>query len=45
MVSFVLYFVLGLTLNFCGINAVNEPLEFIAIMAIVVMIDANARFG
>ena len=39
MISLILYAVLGLVLSLSGINVIEKPIEFIAIIALVVMID------
>lgn len=39
MQTILLYGLLGLVLGLCGINVVDKPLEFIAIMAVVAGID------
>jgi hypothetical protein len=39
MISLILYGVLGLALGLSGINVIDKPIEFIAIMALVTMID------
>jgi hypothetical protein len=38
-ISLILYGVLGLALGLSGINVIDKPIEFIAIMALVAMID------
>lgn len=43
MISFALYMLLGGVLAFSGINVVDRPLAFVAIMAIVVGIDFAGR--
>lgn len=45
MIKFVLYGVLGVVLGVCGINVVDEPLKFIAIMSCVVLIDVSNLIG
>jgi hypothetical protein len=39
MIGLILYAVLGLALGLSGINVIDKPIEFIAIMALVAMID------
>lgn len=43
MISFALYALLGLALGLAGINVVDRPLAFIAILAIVAGIDIVGR--
>ena len=38
-----LYALLGFVLGFAGVTVVDKPLEFIAILAIVLLIDAVGR--
>jgi hypothetical protein len=38
-ISLILYAVLGLALGLSGINVIDKPIQFIAIMALVAMID------
>lgn len=40
LISLVLYCTLGAVLVWSGVNAVKNPVNFIAIMALVVLIDA-----
>jgi hypothetical protein len=39
MIGLILYGVLGLALGLSGINVIDKPIEFIAIMVLVAMID------
>ena len=45
MIGFILYGVLGVALGLVGVNVVDNPLGFIAIMALAVGIDVNSKFN
>lgn len=41
--SVVLYALLGVVLSIAGVSIIDQPLAFIAILAIVIMIDVVGR--
>jgi hypothetical protein len=41
----VLYGILGASLTFMGIGLLDKPIEFILILALVMLINLNARVG
>lgn len=44
-VGLVLYCLLGAVLGAIGISAATEPVSFLCIMLIVILIDLNAKFN
>lgn len=44
MMGFILYGILGGVLSLSGISVMDKPIEFIAIMALVVLIDVYSAY-
>ena len=44
IMSIVLYGLLGVLLSMAGVSVMETPLEFFAILAIVIGIDVNAHY-
>ena len=45
MIGYILYALLGVAMSAAGVGVMDKPWQFFVIMAIVMAIDLNARFG
>jgi len=45
MITLALYGVLGVVLNVIGVNIVNRPAAFLAVIVVVVLIGASSKYS